>query len=76
MLVLPMGGELLDRVEPNALRGIFDQFAARPSRCRYSPLEIGKIFVYALAFMAVIQAIDLAVLQPWERRATRWRREA
>ena len=42
----------------------------------FQNFEIGKIFVYALAFMAVIQAIDLAVLQPWERRATRWRREA
>jgi hypothetical protein len=26
--------------------------------------------------MAVIQAIDLLLLQPWERRATRWRLEA
>jgi NitT/TauT family transport system permease protein len=42
----------------------------------FQNFEIGKIFVYALAFMAVIQAIDLAVLQPWERRATRWRRGA
>jgi NitT/TauT family transport system permease protein len=42
----------------------------------FQNFEIGKIFVYALAFMAVIQAIDLAVLQPWEHRATRWRREA
>jgi NitT/TauT family transport system permease protein len=42
----------------------------------FQNFEIGKIFVYALAFMAVIQAIDLAVLQPWERHATRWRLEA
>jgi NitT/TauT family transport system permease protein len=42
----------------------------------FQNFEIGKIFVYALAFMAVIQAIDLLLLQPWERRATRWRREA
>jgi NitT/TauT family transport system permease protein len=42
----------------------------------FQNFEIGMIFVYALAFMAVIQAIDLAVLQPWERHATRWRVEA
>jgi NitT/TauT family transport system permease protein len=42
----------------------------------FQNFEIGMIFVYALAFMAVIQAIDLAVLQPWERHATRWRLEA
>jgi len=42
----------------------------------FQNFEIGKIFVYALAFMAVIQAIDLLLLQPWERRATRWRLEA
>jgi NitT/TauT family transport system permease protein len=39
----------------------------------FQNFEIGMIFVYALAFMAVIQAIDLLVLQPWERHATRWR---
>jgi NitT/TauT family transport system permease protein len=42
----------------------------------FQNFEIGMIFVYALAFMAVIQAIDLLVLQPWERHATRWRLEA
>jgi NitT/TauT family transport system permease protein len=42
----------------------------------FQNFEIGMIFVYALAFMAVIQAIDLLVLQPWERHARRWRLEA
>lgn len=42
----------------------------------FQNFEIGMIFVYALAFMAVIQVIDLLVLQPWERHATRWRLEA
>jgi NitT/TauT family transport system permease protein len=37
--------------------------------------EIGYIFVYALAFMAVIMLVDLVLLQPWERRANRWRLE-
>jgi NitT/TauT family transport system permease protein len=42
----------------------------------FQNFEIGMIFVYALAFMAVIQVIDLLVLQPWERHATSWRLEA
>jgi NitT/TauT family transport system permease protein len=37
--------------------------------------EIGYIFVYALAFMAVIQLIDMLLLKPWERSANRWRLE-
>lgn len=37
--------------------------------------DIGRIFVYALAFMAAIQLIDILVLQPWERRARAWRGE-
>ena len=42
----------------------------------FQNFEIGMIFVYALAFMAVIQVIDLLVLQPWESHATSWRLEA
>jgi NitT/TauT family transport system permease protein len=37
--------------------------------------EIGYIFVYALAFRAVIQLIDMLLLKPWERSANRWRLE-
>ena len=36
--------------------------------------EIGRIFVYAIAFILVMQAVELGVLQPWERHASRWRR--
>lgn len=39
----------------------------------FQMFDIGLIFVYAIAFMIVIQAIDLALLQPWERRARTWR---
>lgn len=36
--------------------------------------EIGRIFVYAIAFILVMQAVELSILQPWERHASRWRR--
>ncbi len=36
--------------------------------------DIAHIFVYAIAFILVMQAVELAILQPWERRASRWRR--
>jgi NitT/TauT family transport system permease protein len=35
--------------------------------------DIGRIFVYAIAFILVMQAVELGILQPWERRAARWR---
>jgi len=34
------------------------------------------VLAWALAFVAVMLAIDLAVLRPWEARANRWRRDA
>jgi NitT/TauT family transport system permease protein len=36
--------------------------------------DVPAILAYTLAFVAVVQAIELAILQPLERRATRWRR--
>lgn len=39
----------------------------------FQMFDIGMIFVYAIAFMIVIQALDLCLLQPWERRARAWR---
>jgi len=36
--------------------------------------EIGRILVYAIAFILVMQAVELGILQPWERHASRWRR--
>jgi len=35
--------------------------------------DIARIFVYAIAFILVMQTVELAILQPWERRASRWR---
>ena len=35
--------------------------------------DIARIFVYAIAFILVMQGVELAILQPWERRANRWR---
>ncbi len=36
--------------------------------------DVTMILAYTLAFIAVVQVIEWAVLQPLERRATRWRR--
>ena len=36
--------------------------------------DVASILAYTLAFVAVVQVIELAVLQPLERRANQWRR--
>jgi NitT/TauT family transport system permease protein len=36
--------------------------------------DVTRILAYSLAFAGVIQLIEWSVLQPLERRATRWRR--
>jgi NitT/TauT family transport system permease protein len=36
--------------------------------------DVATILAYALAFTAVIQAIELGILQPWETVMNRWRR--
>jgi NitT/TauT family transport system permease protein len=36
--------------------------------------DVAAILAYALAFGLIVQAIELGVLQPWERAANRWRR--
>ena len=36
--------------------------------------DVAGILAYTAAFVIVVQAIELGVLQPWERRARRWRR--
>ncbi|SIO47208.1 NitT/TauT family transport system permease protein [Rhodovulum sp. ES.010] len=35
--------------------------------------EVGMVLVYALSFIAVMLAVEWLILQPWERRARRWR---
>ena len=36
--------------------------------------DVTGILAYALAFILVVQLIELAILQPWEAAANRWRR--
>ncbi|MEX0697428.1 MAG: ABC transporter permease [Dongiaceae bacterium] len=36
--------------------------------------DVASILAYTIAFVAVIQVIELAILQPLERRAAQWRR--
>ncbi len=36
--------------------------------------DVATILAYALTFTAVVQAIELGILQPWERAVSRWRR--
>ncbi|MFP5338680.1 MAG: ABC transporter permease, partial [Gammaproteobacteria bacterium] len=35
--------------------------------------DVASILAYSLAFIAVVQLIELALLQPLERRASSWR---
>ncbi|WP_091815723.1 ABC transporter permease [Marinobacter mobilis] len=39
----------------------------------FQVFDVSAILAYSLAFIAVVQLIELAVLQPLERRAHRWR---
>ncbi|RID92483.1 ABC transporter permease [Gemmobacter lutimaris] len=41
---------------------------------KFQLFEIAGVLAYALAFVAVMLVIDLALIQPAERRAARWRR--
>ncbi|MCK0196273.1 ABC transporter permease [Ancylobacter sp. 6x-1] len=36
--------------------------------------DVATVLAYALAFTVVVQIIELALIEPWERRANRWRR--
>ncbi|EPX76106.1 ABC transporter permease [Salipiger mucosus] len=35
--------------------------------------DVAMVLVYALSFIGVMLAVEWAILQPWERRARRWR---
>nr|WP_029654791.1 ABC transporter permease subunit [Marinobacter daepoensis] len=39
----------------------------------FQVFDVAAILAYSLAFVAVVQLIELALLQPLERRASRWR---
>ncbi len=36
--------------------------------------DVATVLAYALAFTVVVQIIEIAIIQPWERHANRWRR--
>ncbi|MEO0820350.1 MAG: ABC transporter permease subunit [Pseudomonadota bacterium] len=36
--------------------------------------DVATILAYAFGFILVVQAIEMLLLEPWERRANRWRR--
>ncbi len=40
----------------------------------FQQFDVATILAYAVGFILVVQAIELALLEPWERRAARWRR--
>lgn len=40
----------------------------------FQVFDVASILAYSLAFIAVVQLIELGLLQPIERRASRWRR--
>ena len=35
--------------------------------------DVASLLAYAIAFIIVVQLIELMILQPWERAANRWR---
>lgn len=40
----------------------------------FQMFDVALVLAYALAFTAVVQAIELGIMQPWERWAGGWRR--
>jgi NitT/TauT family transport system permease protein len=39
----------------------------------FQNFDIGRILAYALAFIAIVQAIESGLIRPWEQRLRRWR---
>lgn len=40
----------------------------------FQQFDVATILAYAVGFILVVQAIETLLLEPWERRAARWRR--
>lgn len=40
----------------------------------FQNFDVAHVLAYSLSFVAIMIAIELCVLQPWQTRATRWRR--
>lgn len=36
--------------------------------------DVARVLVYAISFVAVMLLVEMLILQPWQRHATRWRR--
>lgn len=55
------------------------EFLGRPDgigfmiHAQFQMFDVGRVLVYALAFVAAMLAVELCLLQPLERRARRWR---
>ncbi|MDO5529913.1 MAG: ABC transporter permease [Paracoccus sp. (in: a-proteobacteria)] len=41
----------------------------------FQMFNVAQVLAWSLAFVAVMLLIDYAILRPWERRASRWRRD-
>lgn len=39
----------------------------------FQNFDVGMVLAYAISFIIVMIAVELLILQPWERYATRWR---
>jgi NitT/TauT family transport system permease protein len=42
----------------------------------FQNFDVTGILAYGLTFAAIMLAVETAVLQPWERRTSAWRRHA
>ncbi|MFH5775307.1 ABC transporter permease [Paracoccus sp. NGMCC 1.201697] len=42
----------------------------------FSSFDVTGVLAWALTFVAIMLAIDLFILRPWERRVNRWRQDA
>jgi NitT/TauT family transport system permease protein len=40
----------------------------------FQQFDVATILAYAFGFILVVQAIEMLILEPWQRYATRWRR--
>lgn len=41
---------------------------------QFQLFDVAGILAYAIGFILVVQAVELGVVEPWERAASRWRR--
>lgn len=84
-VVLPQLAPFVAAAARNGLATIWKivlvvEFLGRPDgvgfqvQLHFQLFDVAHVLVYALAFTAVMLAVEYALVQPWERRAHRWRR--